>query len=192
MLYTTLNRLRENEAYPERVPELANYAPDEPIPLTRILETCGLLAALRTLCATTTPWKVDRLVGSLACDLAEHFLPLFKDWHPNDDRPQRAIETARRCLRGEATRGEVIATLRGAFEASWEAEREADNTPYDGGVARDASYAADEAARAAATVAGIHEFPTSVFNLIDSVSEKDKWMSECFVKLLETSDEKED
>ncbi len=32
----------------------------------------------------------------LACDFAEHALPIFEERHPTDDRPRRAIEGARR------------------------------------------------------------------------------------------------
>lgn len=48
-----------------------------------------------------------RLLASWAADCAEHVLPLFTTKYPDDDRPRRAIETARRWSRGQATVGEA-------------------------------------------------------------------------------------
>jgi len=48
-----------------------------------------------------------RLLASWAADCAEHVLPLFTAKVPEDDRPRRAIETARAWARGEATIGEA-------------------------------------------------------------------------------------
>ena len=44
-----------------------------------------------------------RLLASWAADCAEHVLPLFTAKYPEDDRPRRAIETARAWSRGEAS-----------------------------------------------------------------------------------------
>ena len=48
-----------------------------------------------------------RLLASWAADCAEHVLPLFTTKYPEDDRPARAIETARAWSRGEATVNEA-------------------------------------------------------------------------------------
>ena len=48
-----------------------------------------------------------RLLASWAADCAEHVLPLFTAKYPEDDRPRRAIETARAWSRGEASVGEA-------------------------------------------------------------------------------------
>jgi len=48
-----------------------------------------------------------RLLVSWAADCAEHVLGLFTAKYPEDDRPLRAIETARAWSRGEATTGEA-------------------------------------------------------------------------------------
>ena len=48
-----------------------------------------------------------RLLASWAADCAEHVLPVFTAKYPEDDRPRRAIETARAWSRGEATVGEA-------------------------------------------------------------------------------------
>jgi hypothetical protein len=44
-----------------------------------------------------------RLLASWAADCAEHVLSLFTAKYPEDDRPRRAIETARAWSRGEAS-----------------------------------------------------------------------------------------
>jgi hypothetical protein len=44
-----------------------------------------------------------RLLASWAADCAEHVLPLFTAKYPEDDRPRRAIETARAWSRGETS-----------------------------------------------------------------------------------------
>jgi hypothetical protein len=46
-----------------------------------------------------------RLLASWAADCAEHVLSLFTTKYPDDDRPGRAIETARAWSRGEVTVG---------------------------------------------------------------------------------------
>lgn len=74
------------------------------------------------------------LLATWAADCAEHVLPLFGEQYPQDDRPRRAIETARAWACGEVTVGEARAA---ALEAH--------------AAARDA---ADDAARAAARAAG--------------------------------------
>lgn len=47
------------------------------------------------------------LLASWAADCAEHVLPLFAAKHPEDKRPERAIEAARAWSRGEARVGEA-------------------------------------------------------------------------------------
>ena len=75
-----------------------------------------------------------RLLASWAADCAEHVLPLFTAKYSEDDRPARAIETARAWSHGKATVGE-------AREAAFAAHA----------AARDAT---DEAAREVARAAG--------------------------------------
>jgi hypothetical protein len=75
-----------------------------------------------------------RLLATWAADCAEHVLPLFGERYPQDDRPRRAIETARAWACGEVTVGEARAAALEAYAA--------------------ARAAADDAARAAARAAG--------------------------------------
>ncbi len=76
----------------------------------------------------------DRTLRLFAADCAERVLPLFERQQPNDDRPRRAIETARRFANGEATRDELAA----AWAAAWAAARAAA-----GDAAGDAAWAAE-------------------------------------------------
>jgi hypothetical protein len=55
-----------------------------------------------------------RLLTAWAADCAEHVLPLFVATFPDDDRPARAIATARAWSRGEAT---VMEAREAAFAA---------------------------------------------------------------------------
>jgi hypothetical protein len=59
-----------------------------------------------------------RLLASWAADCAEHVLPLFTAKYPEDDRPRRAIETARAWARGEASVGEARAAAVAAHAAA--------------------------------------------------------------------------
>jgi hypothetical protein len=77
-----------------------------------------------------------RLLASWAADCADHVLPLFAARYPDDERPRRAIETARAWSRGEATVGEA----REAAFAAHAAARSASDA-----VAREAARAAGHA-----------------------------------------------
>jgi len=64
-----------------------------------------------------------------AADCAEHVLPLFERRYPNDDRPRKAIEVARKFARGEVTGTERDAAWAAAWaaagDAAWDAARDA-------------------------------------------------------------------
>ncbi len=77
-----------------------------------------------------------RMLASWAADCAEHVLPLFAAAYPDDDRPARAIETARAWSRGEAS----VTEAREAAFAAHAAARDATNP-----VARDVARAAGHA-----------------------------------------------
>lgn len=78
----------------------------------------------------------DKNLRFFAFWCAEQVLPIYEEEYPGDNRPRRAIETARRYAEGLATEGELAA----ACAAAWDA-------------ARDAAWAAGAAARAAARAA---------------------------------------
>jgi hypothetical protein len=75
-----------------------------------------------------------RLLATWAADCAEHVLPLWSKVYPHDDRPRKAIATARAWARGEVSVGEARAAAVAAHAA--------------------ARAAADSAAQAVARAAG--------------------------------------
>jgi len=87
----------------------------------------------------------ERVARLFACDCAERVLPLFEAEYPEDDRPRRAIETARRYAVGDATCEELAAAGAAAWAAPWAAARDAaGDTAWD--AAGDAAWAAAWAA----------------------------------------------
>lgn len=77
-----------------------------------------------------------RLLAAWAADCAEHVLPLFESVAPHDDRPRRAIESARSWVRG----GSPMMATRAQGGHAMGAAR-----PLRG-AARHAAYAAGQAA----------------------------------------------
>ena len=100
MLTTTLNLLRAHNACASRYAHLAaelgaDYGDDTPIPLLRILDANGLDDALWALRACEPADERDRFARLLACDFAEHVLPIWQAKYPDDLRPAQCIEAAR-------------------------------------------------------------------------------------------------
>ena len=99
----------------------------------------------------------ERAARLWACECAGHVLHIFEKAYPDDKRPRRVIETARRYALGAATDEELAAagdaawaaarTARTAWDAAWAAARTAR-------TAWAATWAAAWAARAAAGAAG--------------------------------------
>jgi len=89
-----------------------------------------------------TGWD-ERTARLFACDCAERVLYLFEARHPNDRRPRKAIETARRYAEGKA----AVEELTAAQDAAWAAAEAA------AGAAEAAAWAAAGAAGAAAWAA---------------------------------------
>lgn len=77
-----------------------------------------------------------RLLASWAADCAEHVLPLFTARYPEDDRPRRAIDTARAWSRGEAS---ALAAREAAYAAHAAAKSASDAAARE--VARAAGHA---------------------------------------------------
>lgn len=94
----------------------AKYGKNTPIPLTEVLDSNGLDDALWCLRAVlpTEEADRDREARLLACDYAEHVLPLFEEQYPGDSRVRDCIATARRFALGQATQSELDAA-----EAAW-------------------------------------------------------------------------
>ena len=101
-----------------------------------VAESCRLLRPI--------PGCNERTLRLFACRVAEDVLPLFEAEYPDDDRPRKAIETARRYARGEAT-GDELAVAWAAADATWAATWAAAKA-----AAWDAAWAAAAAAGAAA------------------------------------------
>jgi len=121
---------------------IKKYGRDTPIPLDRVLEVCGLDAALWCLCCVIEP--ADREIRLLACDFAEHTLSIFEEKYPNNKQPRQVIEVSRKFAEGKATREDLAV----AKDAVWTAARDAAWAAA-GAVARDilvAAWAARDAA----------------------------------------------
>ena len=74
-----------------------------------------------------------------ACDIAERVLPWFEEVYPNDKRPRRAIEAARRCAKDNSC--ENIAVVVDAISAA-DAAANASRSARASHCARAAAYAA--------------------------------------------------
>jgi len=100
----------------------------------------------------------ERALRLHACRVAEDVLPIFEQAYPDDDRPRKAIETARRHADGKATPEELAAARDAARAATWDAAAAraaagaAARAAADAAAA-DAARAAADAARAAAAAA---------------------------------------
>ena len=150
VLHTTYRLLRQANACKDRytvfrlaATALGYKGDNTPVPLTVLLQTNGLDDTLWALRAVLPSEKAlrNRLARLLACDYAEHVLPVFETRFPADPRPRAAIAVSRRYALGLATDDE----LRAARDAAWDAARHAAGT-----AARDAAWdAAWDAAEAA-------------------------------------------
>lgn len=102
-----------------------------------VVRKCRLVSRVET-------WN-DRTARLFACWCAEQVLPIYEKQRPNDDRPRKAIETARRFADGQATADELDAARAVAWSAAWDTEKAAERA-----AAWNAWDAAWDAARAAA------------------------------------------
>lgn len=73
-----------------------------------------------------TVWN-EQSARLFACDCAEHVLHIFEKKYPDDNRPRKAIETAREFAMGEATQEELAAAGDAAWaaRAAWDAAGDA-------------------------------------------------------------------
>ena len=94
---------------------IKTYGRTKPIPVTKILDICGLDDCFWVLDSADLSLEQDRDIRLLVCDFADRVLPIFEADNPDDKRPRIAIETARRFIDGEAT----IDELETAAEAAW-------------------------------------------------------------------------
>ena len=170
MLTTNFNLLKQANACTGRYRHLARalggiraYGREAPITLLQVLDANGLDDALWALRAVPREQEAvrDRFARLLACDYAEHILPIAWDpLYPTDRRPWTACAVARRYACGGATTAELAAAARGAWEAraaaAWAAARAAARAAASAAWASagaSASAWAAAAARAAARAA---------------------------------------
>ena len=134
----------------------------------------------------------------LACDYAEHVLTIFERTNSEDKRPRTAIETARKYVRGEATRQELHAASAASAAAS-DAAYTAYAAAYTAYAAASAAYAASDAAYAdaasAAASAAYTAYAAAAYAdaayadaasaaYTDAASAERKWQRERFADLL--------
>ena len=93
----------------------------------------------------------ERIARLLGADFAEHVLHNFERDYPNDDRPRKAIEAARKFANGEISLKELGRASYAAADAAYNAaDATAVNAAY---YAADAAYCAANAATYAADAA---------------------------------------
>src|SRR6266508_5885149 len=91
------------------------------------------------------------LLAIWAADCAQHVLPLFDEMQPTDERPRRAIESARAWTQGEITMSQARAAAGHAMAAARDLS----------GAARHAAYAAGQAVAVAHVAA--HELGAAAY-----------------------------
>ena len=142
VLVTSLCRLRKHNACEGRYAHLVSklgpeWGDKDEINLLDILKHNGTADCLWALRAVVKHPEADRVMRLMAADFAEAVLPIFEKEHPDDDRPRKAIEAARKYANGEITAKERAAAWDAASDAAWAA-------------ASDAAWAAARAAERAA------------------------------------------
>jgi hypothetical protein len=157
VLTTTFARAKEANACIESYRKFAKFkggvtkwGKDTPFPLSEVLEVCGLNDALWALRIVIEP--ADREMRLFACDCAKRVLPIFEEEYPEDNRPRRAIETARRFALGKATQEELAAAAEAAWAAAVEVARTVEATRTVAEAAYKAAWAAEAAAETARAV----------------------------------------
>ena len=181
MLHTTFRRVKEAAACIESYRKFAKFkggvrkwGKDTPFGLDEVLGVCGLEGALWCLGIVIEP--ADKEIRLLACDYAEHVLPIFEREYPKDKRPRQAIETSRRFAVGEATQEELNTVRVMAWAAgitAWTAGAVAGDAAEAAGDAGDATRAAGNAAGAAGDA--------------DWDAER-KWEEKVFIKMLKVTE----
>jgi len=109
-------------------------------------------------CCTVGPIEIleplnwnERIARLFAADCAEHVLRRFEKACPNDDRPRKAIEAARKFANGEISVSALERASDAAYNAANAAYAAAYNAAYNAAYA--AAYAAADAAYCAADAA---------------------------------------
>ena len=127
-IYTTLKKIKSFSPCKDGWETLLAYlnktkCDDEPLLFSTILKSNGLNHALWCL-RTVHPEQNETIMKFInfcverACDNAEKVLPMFEAKYPKDDRPRKAIETARKVIRGEIPANAAYAAANAANAAA--------------------------------------------------------------------------
>jgi hypothetical protein len=128
------------------------YGEDKEINLLTILESNGFYDALW--CLRATVQDCDKEKRFIACNFAESVLNIFESKRPDDDRPRKYIEDARKFANGELSSEELNKSRDAAYAAAYAASKFAGKFSADDAAAvSDAAYAAAYAAAAVVTAA---------------------------------------
>ena len=128
MLNTTFRKAKEARACTESYKKMGlalggirKYGKDTPIPLSKVVEVCGLMDAIWALRCTIEP--SENLLIEFVCRCAEHVLHFYEDKYPDDKRPRQAITAARICIadKSAAARDTAWAARDAARAAAWAA-----------------------------------------------------------------------
>jgi hypothetical protein len=136
---TTLNKIKSHRPCKDGWEKLLTYlgkteADDDELSIATIIESNGIADAIWALRAVD---GYDKEIRLFAADCAESVLHLYESKYPGDDRPRKAIQTAR-----DYANGLIYAAARdAALAAAWAAA---------GAAAGDAALAAALAAAGAA------------------------------------------
>jgi hypothetical protein len=191
MLYTTFALARKSGACPESYKKMATalggvrkYGAHTLIPLTKVIEVCGLQDALWALRFTTE--NSDKPARIFACDCAWRVLPFYESKYPGDTRVRNCIKTARKFALGDATKEERLAAYSAAWAAAWAAWSAAESAAWSAAWSA-AESAAWSAARAAARAAAY-----SARSAAESARSAElAWQKEHFIELLNEQAQKE-
>ncbi len=97
----------------------------------------------------------ERDLRLLACDFADHVMPIWAGAYPDDTRPQDAIAVARRYANGDASAEELTVARDAAGDAAWNAWDAVAAGDAARNAARATAWDAAEAAGAAAAEAAV-------------------------------------
>ena len=147
MHYTTLNKIRSfspcKPGWEKLLLSLGKTkADDEPLSMKAILDSNGINDAMWCIRALDKKY----IVG-FAVYCAEAVIPIFEKKYPDDERPRKAIELAKKCNAADA------ADAADAAYAVASAAYDAADDDYAAYAAASAADAADAAARAASAAA---------------------------------------
>lgn len=115
---TTLNRIQANCPDPIWFNTILRrlgktQVDDEPLSISDLLDSPG-----NAIWALQTAEGFNKEIRLFACDCAESVLSIFEKHYPNDDRPRKSIEVARKYANGEASMDELHIPRVQAWEAA--------------------------------------------------------------------------